>query len=185
MSVEYNGTSVVQVTPFLNHFVSYKLVTSFSQDLAKHGPSSLFTPDNSSSFRWSQAGASKDGIGLNNNRVYGAINGTSLVGPGTLADQANLRFYQRLKNVVDVSTAGLAGATNLGGLQTTAGTGFNGGGPLLTAASAATVGRARFSDNAGAAAARVYYWDILAKIRLKDICPFFATFTELLWNTIF
>eukprot|EP00952_Eustigmatos_sp_NYUAD-ZCMA_P004304 18951-Eustigmatos_ZCMA.PRE.1 len=79
-----------------------------------------------------------------------------------------------MKQVLDFSTDGAAAAANLGGLLTSAGTGFLGGTPLISSANAATVGRARFTDNGGAAAARVYYWEIVAKIPLKNLCDFFA-----------
>lgn len=56
LSVEYNNTSVVQLTPYLNHYVNYKLLTTFSeQDLEKWGTSLNFFPDSWTSHDYDQS----------------------------------------------------------------------------------------------------------------------------------
>jgi hypothetical protein len=54
LSVEYNNTSVVQLTPFTNMYVHYKMITSMSQeDVAKVGAGLGFFPDTATSFKFS------------------------------------------------------------------------------------------------------------------------------------
>eukprot|EP00952_Eustigmatos_sp_NYUAD-ZCMA_P014399 56126-Eustigmatos_ZCMA.PRE.2 len=183
--VNYNGTSVVQQTPLLGHYVQYKLMTTYStEDVIKSGASTQFYPDNASSFRWSQYGDSRDGNGISNNRLSGAVNSASLGTAGTMPDQTNVGAYQRSKQVLDFSTAGMLSQSNLGNLLSDTSGGFlsskdSSGNwtmatPLISSANAATVGRARFTDNSGSGAARVYYWEIMAKIPLRNLCDFFA-----------
>lgn len=168
ISCDINNTNVVQLTSFLNHYVSYKLMTSFSQDdLKKHGPGINFIPDTATSFRFTDAsGAFKDGGGLSNNRVTSDALFTTATA-GWKGEPANTGFFGRLRNVMDLSTAGLASSTSFGGISTTT------GGPFMTASNAQVNAKSYFTDDAGAAAARVYTWHILAKIRLKDLHPFF------------
>ena len=51
MTVEFNNQNVVQQTPFLNVFRSFKCLTSWSNDdLDNHGASCGFYPDSSDSW---------------------------------------------------------------------------------------------------------------------------------------
>lgn len=46
LSVEYNNTNVIQLTPYINHYVNYKLLTSLSKsDVDKYGSFLGFYPD--------------------------------------------------------------------------------------------------------------------------------------------
>lgn len=170
IKVDVNNTEVVQTTNFTNHYVSYKLMTSYSSDdVRKFGATTNFIPDTATSFRFSTTGATKDGGGLSNNRVVPTnASGLDFSTVGWKGEQANSGYLQRLRNVMDLSTAGLASATSFGGLSTTT------GGPFMTSANAVTNGKSYFTDDAGAGAARVYTWHILAKIRLKDLHEFFG-----------
>lgn len=172
IQVDVNNKNVVQLTQFLNHYVSYKLMTSFSNDdLRKHGAGINFIPDTATSFNFSTTGADgKDGGGLSNNRISHNANAFSTATSGWKGQPTNSGFLSRLQNVMDLSTGGLAttGANaSFGQISTTA------GGPFLTSANAITNGKSYFTDDAGTGAARVYTWHILAKIRLKDLHSFF------------
>jgi len=74
MTVEFNNQNVVQQTPFLNIFRSFKALTSFSQDdLKNHGSGIGFYPDNAGSWEWTDASGTTintyaNGRGLSNNR---------------------------------------------------------------------------------------------------------------------
>lgn len=66
MTVEFNNQSVVQQTPFLNVFRSFKAHTSFSQDdLKTEGATIGYYPDSSSSWSYRSA-ASSVGVGVCN-----------------------------------------------------------------------------------------------------------------------
>lgn len=162
MSVRFNNEQVLQETPLLNHYVHWKMLSSFSHDdQKKHGTSHFFSPDTSTSFRFNGTGSAKDGQGVSNNRAA-AADLVDLSGLGAKGAAFNAGFQERLRNVTDLSTGGAAAIGNLGGL-----------GGNLTVAQAVTQRRSYFTDNAAAGANRVYTWHILARIRLRDLSDFF------------
>lgn len=162
MSVRFNNQQVLQETPLLNHYVHWKMLSSFSHDdQVKHGSSYFFSPDSGTSFRVSDTGATKDGQGVSNNRATASAIG-DFSGLGAKGATFNAGLQQRLRNVADLSTAGAANGANIGGL-----------GSNITAAQAVTQRRSYFTDDAGVGAARVYTWHILARIRLRDLSDFF------------
>lgn len=158
LAVEYNNTNVVQQQPYLNHFVSYKLMTSFStNDLQKYGDLIGFWPDTADTFEYSAA-AGANGIGFTNNAViipfyYSDVNFYE----NYLSPNGNDGMKKRLR-----STGFIPGTT------------FPSSATLNTVSRANASGKSHFSDNGGAGAARIYYWVILATIRLKDLSDFFA-----------
>ena len=69
MSVDYNGTNVVQLTPYLNMYCSYKAVTSWSaSDQIKYGATCNFFKDSVDSIQWSNT-LTASGKGVLNNRI--------------------------------------------------------------------------------------------------------------------
>jgi hypothetical protein len=75
MSVEFNNQNIVQQTPFLNVFRSFKALTSFSADDVKNEGATIgFMPDTASSWGFCPYGAANtnfllsSGVGLSNNR---------------------------------------------------------------------------------------------------------------------
>jgi hypothetical protein len=75
MSVEFNNQNIVQQTPFLNVFRSFKALTSFSKDDVKNEGATIgFFPDTASSWGYCPPTATSSnfllssGIGLSNNR---------------------------------------------------------------------------------------------------------------------
>lgn len=172
IQVDYNNTNVVQLQPFTNFFVNYKIITAFSaDDLKKWGPSIGFSLDSAGSYRFSAA-ASVDGDGYTNNRVY-PLTAPSYAGANTAAlaitlDTYNAGYAQRLKQTgfpATVSTQGQVAATGS--------TGF-GGVSILSAANCANIGKNYCQDNGPTqAAGKVIQWTIIATIRLKDLSDWF------------
>jgi hypothetical protein len=75
MSVEFNNQNIIQQTPFLNVFRSFKALTSFSADDVKNEGATIgFIPDTASSWGFCPAAATNtnfllaSGVGLSNNR---------------------------------------------------------------------------------------------------------------------
>ena len=93
LSVDLQGSTVCQTTPFINLVNNFRLVTTFSyQDLLTLGPSIGFFPDSSVSFEQNTAPA-RSGLGTCNNRnlfvppvVSGALN---------QQESHNRGFYER------------------------------------------------------------------------------------------
>ena len=157
ISVEYNNTSVIQLTPYTNFYVNFKLLTSFSKDtLAKYGALLGFYPDSSESVRYgSQTLASPAG--------HGSINNFNLP-----QFPASVYSYQALK----------AGATNSGMLWRQAHcTAFDptaaAVAPFISASQAGTIGLNYFRKGAGTDVNCKWFF-VLAVIRLKDVSDFFA-----------
>jgi hypothetical protein len=72
MSVDLGNNNVVQLTPNLNYFVSYKLVTTLSdEDVHKHGATINFFRDSAHSHHYNPDNVlDPDGHGSTNNRDY-------------------------------------------------------------------------------------------------------------------
>lgn len=137
-SVEINGKSVTQLTPFSNLYMNFKCLTSWSKDdLNKWGATCGVAKDNPLSFGFSAYGtASAAGDGVYNNLNYG-YDATSLnaVAP---TETSNLGFLQRQReycidptqapwsNFISQSNAGTIGKSFHGGptAGTYAGTNF-------------------------------------------------------------
>jgi len=158
ISVEYNNTSVVQLTPYTNFYVNYKLMTTLGQeDVDKFGSAIGFYPDSSFSHNYGFTGAvSGDGHGSINNR-----NAPSNVGFVNLLANApankqtfNQGFYTRQQRCTAFNPA----------QETTTN--------ILTAGNAATLGKNYFVSTS-ATNADTKQWFVLAQIRLKDVCDFF------------
>ena len=164
IQVSYNGTSVVQQQPYTNFHVSYKLMTSWSQDdVKKHGHITGMIPDTAGCHSYLGA-ASPNGDGISNNRVYSALNGAipawnlgASVRGGLSLSNEGLR--ERMKNTALP--------------QTTNDNGYSALPVMNTAALSQGVGKNHVSDNGGVGNARVWTWNILATIRLKDLADFF------------
>lgn len=97
MALQLDSQSIVQLTNYMNFYINYRLMTSFSEnDVKKNGQSIGFYPDTSNSFNYNSSPASLpidytnytgtllsntqgdftcgDGIGLSNNRPFGYEN---------------------------------------------------------------------------------------------------------------
>jgi hypothetical protein len=156
IQVDYNNTNIVQLQPFTNFHIGYKLMSSFSRDdLIKYGSSLLFSPDNAGSSSYS-AGASANGDGTSNN----VVNPIQAITYGTQLENTNTGFLKRLQNTSYSLITGRLG--------------YGGNTEINTVALANQVGKNYVNINgAGLAAAAVWQWNILATIRLKDVADFF------------
>mgnify|MGYP006268384507 CR=1 FL=1 len=163
LSVEYNNTNVVQLTPYLNHFVSYKLLTSLDDaDLRKWGDAIGFFPDSAMSHDYIQsttadpagatAGFSPSGWGSVNNKHIPAANAVCDYLTNKQRNVANDGFQKRL-----LST-GASGKT--GKLTTTDVLGSD-------KFQARNFYQQATSDN------NTDVWYVMAQIRLKDVADFF------------
>lgn len=202
MTIEFNNQNIVQQTPFLNVFRSFKCLTSWSKDdLETHGPSCGFCPDSADSWAYNlnfSADSNFNSLGQNivltNNRNC-LIKGCSVT---TSAFSANSEQLP-LSDVVGVPT--LTGTEyTYGGVQSTAAgtnaviyapTTSNAGmlqrqKDVLYNTSAAAgqsgLGQSALNTqtacdsvyrNSKTAAAGCHTWKVYAKLRLKDLADFF------------
>lgn len=159
LSVSYNNSDVVQLTPYNNFYVQYKLMSSMSwDDVRKIGPSIGFYPDTADTFyyRVGAGGTTGDrsGYGMCNNRNYpygGAVTSTStgLTAADTAAPNAGLLQRQRWNNVSH-DTAPIT--------------------TLMDETNAKALGKNLYMEDDGTYSK---VWYTLAKIRLKDLHSFF------------
>lgn len=148
MSVNVNNTSVVSLTNYMNHYVSYKLMTTVSQEeIQKFGTTQFFTKDNAPSIHF---GNTRDGPGFSNNRP----NANIAENYGTKAFKAtyNTGFAERLRTPLDFG----AGVTDAFYTNTT------------TKAICTQNGISYFETDTNKA-----YLYILATVRLRDVCDLF------------
>ena len=128
-TLDYNGTTIVQQTPYVNMWNSFKLMTSLSlDDINTQGATIGFYPDNH--FTWSyNTGVNTIGKGVCNNSNLASFGDVSGKFNTFLRDKGNEGFIQRqrLINFNNVGVAGSAGTTYgdllYGGAGVTAGTG--------------------------------------------------------------
>ena len=155
VQIDYNNTNVVQITSYTNFYVSFKMMTTWSQDdVAKYGALLNFFPDTSNSFRYAQGnGDSSDGNGISNNRIANVNQFNANTG---LKSETNQGFYKRLVNCGHDANAGLGGCYT-----------------LLSSTQLSTIAKSQFKHDSGTGAARVYYWSVLGKVFLKNLADFF------------
>lgn len=78
ISVDFNGTTVIQQTPFCNMWNCFKLLTTLSwNDVITDGASYGFYPDDPLSWSWASA-ANLSGLGVCNNTNFGGAGGGAL-----------------------------------------------------------------------------------------------------------
>lgn len=155
IQVEYNNSNVVQLQPFTNFFVNYKLMSSFSaDDLKKWGPTLNFFPDNAGTYSFANA-ANANGDGHSNN----VINPAAGLTYASQIEPSNQGLLKRLQNTgypINTRNVGYGGITQIN-----------------TVGLANQIGKNYQTDNNGAGAARIWTYNILATIRLKDIADYF------------
>ncbi len=155
IQVDYNNTNVVQLQPFTNFYVNYKLMSTMSaDDLKKWGPSIGFSPDTATTSSFANA-ANANGDGHSNNVVNPA---------------AGLTYASQ----IGARNEGLLNRLQLTGYQlNTRNTGYGGVPQINSTALANQIGKNYQVDNNGAAAGRIWQWNILCTIRLKDLSDWF------------
>lgn len=153
INVSYNSIKVVEQTDYINQFVSYKLVTETnSNDVNKLCGTIAFCPDNGLNAIYSATGNARSGQGISNN-LQNVDDQIDTVWANNAA--VNTGFFKRCM----ANTSYYVGMTSLAA--------------ITTAAQLQESGTNYFSNDGGAGAARIYTWNLLATIRLRDLCDFF------------
>lgn len=152
LSVDFQNTNIVQQTQFLNFFVQYKVLSTWSNDaLTKYGSAvGLGAIDTASSFYYA-AGANANGNGISNNKPF--ITTASFA---TNLENSNTGLRERLYSTAYSPVSGLNGLP-IQGSSTTWNT---------------NVGQ-NYYTTSGSGANTIYCFHVLATIRLKDVCDFF------------
>jgi hypothetical protein len=149
MSVEFNNQTIVQQTPFLNVFRSFKAHTSFSEsDVINHGNELGYALDTPSSWGYTQAD-NLSGRGIFNNEYAPATEGHALTSNWDLGSH-NEGLRKRMEN------------TNK----------FSSGKGKSAIVAEATRGLLYQSRCVSKSATSVV-WEIYAKLRLKDLTDYF------------
>lgn len=159
-SLEYNGTTIVQQTPFIGMWNCFKLMTTLNfDDLLTQGPSIGFYPDTANAVSFSAAWTTS-GLGTSNCAnaisfpvVSGALSGLAVSNQGLLQRQLMTNF-------------------NPAGLTAIASDAFS---TLMSAASLQLAWKSYISStiNVTTAINGVWVCSIMAQIKLKHIHSFF------------
>ena len=108
-TLDYNGTTIIQQTPFCGLWNTFKLMTSLSyQDCITNGSQMGFYPDDGTSFRF-DATATTNGLGTSNNRNAGGFPVVS--GQFNQYDPYNIGFLKR-QHGWNFDPAGVAGVAD-------------------------------------------------------------------------
>ena len=208
MTLEFNNQNVVQQTPFLNVFRSFKAHTSFSlDDVLNEGSTIGYAPDTAGSWSFAPTSVntnqlSSNGVGLCNNRAVPlSFARSSVAGAAITTDTP---FYLATAHAgVSVGGAISTGASNPSGLYGGA-NGCNKGFAdrqewycydPITNGTATALGQALINDagtsNTVYRSYRIPYatngkygWSVMAKLRLKDLSDFFLKCPLLKGSTI-
>lgn len=170
LSVEYNNTSVVQLTPYLNHYVNYKLLTTLSaDDVTKWGTSIGFYPDGYEGHDYDNSTTvlNPDGRGSMNNRNLRFSSANEIesykVGDISATDTNNSHINEGFRS----RTMKCTGVNPLDYTTST----------LLSEDNVTSLARNYYKRAALQASNSTNAWTdtffVLAQIRLKDICDFF------------
>lgn len=158
IQVDYQNKNVVQQQSFTNFYVNYKVLSEWSQeDLEKYGSTTGVSPDSPASFTYQNAASSR-GLGITNNVPFFTPAAKSYAQASPI-QSTNDGFARRLEANALASVGGAAG---YGALTT-----------LTTTQELNNVGQTYLTNPGAGGAAAVYYYSIVATIRLKDICDFF------------
>lgn len=172
ITLDYNGTTIIQQTPLCGMWNTFRLMTSLSfQDVLLNGPHMGFYPDNALSFSFVPgaaglaAGAALDGVGTCNNRNKKAFSLVS--GQDYGFEQGNDGFLRRQQYIAFDSaaiTGGLATAPATAPYST-----------LLDNAALLQQYKSYISlkQNSAVGAKSTIQYSILATIHLKHIHSFF------------
>jgi hypothetical protein len=164
ITMDYNGTTIIQQTPFCNMWNSFKLMTSLSwADVRTQGSMIGFYPDTPDSWTFNNI-ASTEGLGVANNTDYSAT-GSAIDVAGQFnafrSGRGNLGFLNR-QTYINYDVDGDIGSTT--------------NASFLTAQTATTLYQSYISrkvDGVNAGAQGVLQISINAQIYLKHIHSFF------------
>jgi len=176
LTLDYNGVTIIQQTPYCNMWNSFKLMTSLSwNDVWTQGATIGFYPDDPLAFKFIKSGtATASGMGVCNNSTAGAFATTSGAFNNYRSGQGNEGFVRRQQYInfdADgvVGTAGVPGAVVPGTYDNT----------MLSAIGAGQIWKSYISkkvDGTGAGGVQgVFQISIMATIYLKHLHSFFAS----------
>ena len=166
ITCEYNGVTVIQQTPLINMWNTFKLLTSLSwNDVLVNSAALGFYPDDALSFSF-QGAASLSGIGTCNNTNFVTTNdGFDVDGVfNNFKSRSGNRGFRERQSYINYDTAGVSGS----GTYT----------DLLTSASAAQLWKSYVSQKRNGVdngACGVIQISVQAQIMLKHLHSFFAS----------
>ena len=160
ISLDYNNTTVVQQTPFINMWNSFKLMTSLSwDDVDTIGSTIGFYPDDPLSWSYSVA-ASASGVGVCNNTNFSTGGNSSVVNAAFnnySSNNGNVGFLKR-QQYINYDADGVPASATYGS--------------FLTAVNASTLWKSHISQKVNAAAG-AFQISVRATIYLKHLHSFF------------
>jgi hypothetical protein len=213
MTLEFNNQNVVQQTPFLNVFRSFKAMTSFStDDVINEGATIGFYPDNPASWSFALGATTTtpvvntnplapNGTGLCNNRAVANTYATSIIAGGAITAGSYFPIATGIagETLITSLTSGASnpspllgdpeGGHNQGFAKRQGWYGYDpandtlGQGAINSQATAQTTYRA-YRLPASSAGNGKTAWSIMAKLRLKDLSDFFLKTPLLKGSTI-
>lgn len=208
MTLEFNNQNVVQQTPFLNVFRSFKAHTSFSlDDVLNEGYTIGYSPDSAGSWSFAPTSVntnplSSNGVGLCNNKAVGVSFARSPVATGAITTSTPMYLATASAGlpVGGVSGAGVSNPSGAYGGAYSLNKGFAERQEWycydpITQGAGAGLGQALINDSATSNAVyrayRIPYatngkigWSVMAKLRLKDLSDFFLKAPLLKGSTI-
>lgn len=116
LTLDYNGTTIIQQTPFINMFNSFKLLTSFSwSDVCAIGSTIGFYPDNPLTWAYSDI-VNPSGIGVSNNTDFrgtaSILNGIPVTAShNSYASGDGNNGFQMRQTFINFDTSGLPSTT--------------------------------------------------------------------------
>lgn len=166
LTLDYNGTTTIQQTPYCNMWNSFKLMTSLSwNDVWTQGATIGFYPDTPTSFQFIQDGtATSAGVGVCNNSTNVAFTTTTGAFNNYLSGKGNEGFVKR-QQYINFDADGASGDGTYGA-------------DLLSAGSASQIWKSYISNKENGStgvSAGVFQISVMATIYLKHLHSFFAS----------
>jgi hypothetical protein len=162
ITVEYNGTTIIQQTPFINMWNVFKLLTSMSyQDILSQGSTIGFFPDDPLSWSYN-GGVSLEGRGFCNNLINEDVDRGNVNLINNTYDVINEGLYYRIRNIAFRAGVGKGDTT----MANSTG---------LSSDKASQIWKSQVVKAAGVNATSYpqIQYSILGVIHLKHLCDFF------------
>lgn len=166
LTLDYNGTTTIQQTPYCNMWNSFKLMTSLSwNDVWTQGATIGFYPDDPLAFKFIKDGtATASGMGVCNNSTAGAFATTSGAFNTYRLGKGNEGFVKR-QQYIAYDADGVSGDGTYGA-------------DLLSSSSSSQIWKSYISNKingVNATTPGVFQVSIMATIYLKHLHSFFAS----------
>jgi hypothetical protein len=166
LTLDYNGTTIIQQTPYCNMWNSFKLMTSLSwNDVWTQGSTIGFYPDDPLAFKFIKNGtATASGMGVCNNSTAGAFATTSGAFNTYRLGQGNEGFVKR-QQYIAYDADGVSGDGTYGT-------------DMLSSTGASQIWKSYVSNKVNGVNATnqgVFQISIMATIYLKHLHSFFAS----------